>query len=70
MWKINTWRLAGQTYECSGSVCYWSGGNRRATQTKALSGVLKTENTNLNQQKDSTMNSTTQLKIPRGKPKI
>jgi hypothetical protein len=25
-WRINTWRLAGQTDECIGSVCCWIGG--------------------------------------------
>jgi hypothetical protein len=63
--RINTRQLAGQTDECSKSVCCWIGGIRGATQPNAWSGVLQTRNTNPNQQQDSTtmnMNSTKQLK--------
>jgi hypothetical protein len=66
MWRINTRRLAGQTDECSGSVCCWIGGIRWAAQPNAQSGVLQTKNTNPNQQQDSTtmnMNSTKRLKM-------
>jgi hypothetical protein len=64
--RINTRRLAGQTDECSKSVCCWSGGIKQAAQSKPWRGVLQTENMNPIQQQDSTtMNyySTKQLKM-------
>jgi hypothetical protein len=63
--RINTRRLAGQTGECSRSVCCWIGGIRWVAQPNAWSGVLQTKNMNPNQQQDSTTmntNSTKQLK--------
>jgi hypothetical protein len=48
--KINTRQLAGQTDECSRSVCCWSGVIRQVAQPKAWRGVLQTKNTNPNQQ--------------------
>jgi hypothetical protein len=46
MWRVNTSRLAGQTDECSRSVCCWIGGIRLAVQPDAWRGVLQTKNMN------------------------